>query len=60
MERAEQKVGAARPDLGVAVEPRRGEGAGRQLDAEDDAGRHVLEEPGVHAHDLDVADVLRS
>ena len=58
MEGAEQQVGAARSDLGVAVEPGRGVSAGGKFEAEYDAGRHVFEEAGVHAHDFDIADVL--
>ena len=58
VESAEQKVGAAGPDLSVAIETRRRVCAGRKLDPKYDAGRHVLEEARVHAHDLDVADVF--
>ena len=58
MKGAKEKIGAAGSNLIVAVKPGRGEGAARQLDAEDDAGGHVLEEAGVHAHDFDVADAF--
>ena len=57
MEAAEHEVGAARPDLVVAIEPGRGVGRGRQLEAEYDAGRHVVEEAGVHAHDFNIAEI---
>ena len=58
MEGAEFQVGTARPDLAIAVKSGGGERAGRQLEAEHEARRHILEEAGVHAHDLDVADIL--
>ena len=57
MECAEQKVSAARSDLSIAIEPGGSKRAGRQFDAEYEPGRHILEEAGVHAHDLDVADI---
>ena len=58
MECTKQQVCAARSDLGVPVEPRRGESAGRKLDADDDAGRHVFEESGVNTHNFDIANIL--
>ena len=57
MKAAEDEVGAARSDLVVAIETGRGVGAGRQLEAEYDAGRHVVEEAGVHAHDFNIAEI---
>jgi hypothetical protein len=59
MEAAENEVGAARADLAVAVKPVCSVGAGRDLEAEGNAGRHVLEEAGIHACDFDVADRFR-
>ena len=59
MEGAEQKIGAAGPNLSIAVKARCGEGPARELDAEHDPGGHVFEEARVHAHDLDIADILR-
>ena len=59
MEDAEDEVGAARPDLVVAIQSGRGVGRGRQLEAEHDAGRHVVEEAGVHAHDFNIAEIFR-
>ena len=58
MEGTEQQVGAARSDLSIAIEPRRGECAGRQFQAEHKASGHVVEEAGVRAHDLDIADIF--
>ena len=57
MEPAENQIGAARADLVVAIESGRGVGRGRQLEAEYDAGRHVVEEAGVHAHDFNIAEI---
>ena len=59
MESSQDQIGAACSDLVVAIHPECGKGAGRQLEAEDQARRHVGREAGVDPHDLEIAEALR-
>jgi hypothetical protein len=58
MKAAQNEVGAARPDLVVAIKPWSIIYARRKLEAEYHAGRHVREKAGVDPHDFKVAEVM--